>query len=285
MDKRKSTFRRILPVLLIALMALLAVFLFFFRDTLDRYVQWFVLQGETGGRYTITDNFNEEQSNGAVLDSFFRGQKELQNLKDFSYELENHSDFSFISIYENPLNSVMNDSNDIAVPQSAYAYGDKSVFESWLSVKTLLVNPDAAEFYQLNLPPKVLQAGDQPGEISVLLGNSYREAYAPGDRFQLEYFGLEFTAIVQEILPEGAAVEVKKQPIVLDDYLLVPFVDCPSSPSTEAETRFQAISYSSRVNGDAVLNKDFSFGSLRKELKKLTGKYNLPEMLYYRPLS
>ncbi len=284
-NELKATPRRVLPFCLIGMAVLLAGFLFLFRGVIGRYHQWFALQGQTGGRYTIADDFTGEQQDKASLGSFFEGKEELLALKDFSDELENHADFSFISIYENPLNGPLENSHDIAIPNSVYAYGEQSVNGSRVSVRALLLNPDAAEFYRLNLPPKTLQAGEQPGEIPVLLGSSYQGVYAPGDSFPLEYFGMEFTAAVQQILPEGACVEVKKQPVILDDYLLVPFVDCPSPPTDPAQTRFQAISYSSRVNGDAVLDQDFSFGSLRKELKRLTSKYGLPEMMYYQPLS
>ena len=78
-------------------------------------------------------------------------------------------------------------------------------------------------------------------------------------------------------------MERRKETVVLDDYLIVPFVDCPEMPATEEENTFQAISYSCRANGDALLDDSYSFGSLRNELNRLTDKYSLPEMMYYRP--
>lgn len=277
----KSKKRRwILSGLGVVLLLVISVLVWRFFPSIQRLYRFYMLGFETGGEYTLVDNFSAT----SAMDSFFADQTALDNLKEFVDEMENHSDFSYISIYTNPL--VVPYNSDI--PETAYAYGDNSIFEmdeesTFLSVQALEVSPNAIEHFDLPLSAVTLSAGAETHNLPVILGSSYAGVYAEGDSFDLLYFDITFTATVEEILEEGASVERRKESVVLDDYLIVPFVDCPEMPATEEENTFQAISYSCRANGDALLDDSYSFGSLRNELNRLTDKYSLPEMMYYRP--
>ena len=278
----KSKKRRwILSGLGVALLLVISVLIWRFFPSIQKLYRFYMLGFETGGSYTIVDDFAEEEG---LLGKFFDGGKDLQNLKNFVGELEGHQDFTYLGIYENPL--MVPYSADI--PEITYAYGENSVYEideetTLLSVKALEVNPNAIEHFDLPLSAATFSAGAETHNLPVILGSSYAGVYAEGDSFELLYFDITFTATVEEILEEGASVERRKEPVVLDDYLIVPFVNCPEMPATEEENTFQAISYSCRANGDALLDDSYSFWSLRNELNRLTDKYSLPEMMYYRP--
>ena len=241
------------------------------------YINYYLLQFKTGGEYTLVDDYRDD-----TLASFFNGGQELQNLKDYVAEMENHSDFEYLSLYSNPLGMGYNES----VPESVYAYGDKSVSyygaRKLISVNALEVSGNAVRHFGFDLPETMRYAGEDAGELPVLLGAEYAGVYVEGDTFPLMYFGMDFMAVVQEVLPEGMEINRRKETTILDNYIIVPFVECQELPITDAERRFQAISYSCRANGDAYLDADYSFGSFRKEIRRLAEKYGLPPMVHYQ---
>ena len=276
----RRTQKKVLFGIIALFLVIFGILIYRFFPFIHKIMQFYLLGFETGGEYTLVDNFSET----SAIYSFFDDQTALDNLKGFVDEMENHSDFDYISIYANPLAVPYS----AEIPETAYAYGDNSVFKmgeesTFLSVQALEVSPNAIEHFDLPLSAATFSAGAETHNLPVILGSSYAGVYAEGDSFELLYFDITFTATVEEILEEGASVERRKETVVLDDYLIVPFVDCPEMPATEEENTFQAISYSCRANGDALLDDSYSFGSLRNELNRLTDKYSLPEMMYYRP--
>lgn len=278
-DQLKPKKRRVL--LIFGLLLVIAILLFgilycFFSSSIHKFFQSLSMKNATGGCYTIVDDFDEEDG---LLGNFFDGGKDLQNLKNFVGELEDHQSFIYLSIYENPLIVPF----DSKFPKEVYSYGDDSVYNSTLSIKAIEINTNAANYYKLPLEEITLTSYEEGFQLPVLLGSEYAEVFEIGDNFLLDYFGLEFTATVRDILDEGTTVERKKEEFCLDEYIVVPFIDCLSLPSTDQERTFQAISYSCRANGDVILDDDYSFSSLQEELNRLTDKYSLPEMMYYRP--
>ena len=97
----KSKKRRwILSGLGVALLLVISVLIWRFFPSIQKLYRFYMLGFETGGSYTIVDDFAEEEG---LLGKFFDGGKDLQNLKNFVGELEGHQDFTYLGIYENPL--------------------------------------------------------------------------------------------------------------------------------------------------------------------------------------
>lgn len=267
----KNKVRLLLLVFLIALFFAFSVFLFHQKAN----HQYQETRQTNSDVYSCVDNFDNDK----FMNRFFTEDETLKALKNFVDDLERSPNFSYRSIYKNPLDILY----DAQIPDSCYAYGDKSIEilsdQKILHIKSLEINSTAAEYFDLNLPSILF---DNTEILPVLVGSNYANTFQEGDIFALDYFGIPFSAYIQEILPQGTQITRRQTSIILDDYIIVPFIDCPQAPNTDAEKTFQVISYTSRANGDALLTDDYSFEDLQQELNNLTQRYNLPEMGYLR---
>lgn len=236
-----------------------------------------------GDGMKLSDNLDETKS----LSVFFNSGNRLSDLKQFVTEIENAAAFEYTVVYSNPL-SISNHSH---VPESLLAYEKEHAIyrldgEEMAAVNALQITYNINQFY-----PFIISEGrefvqsdflyDDNKNINILLGNSYRALFNIGDQFSLSYWSEMFTAKVVGFLDSASFVmKHSDSKIALDNYIVVPFLNCESPPMSENEHAFQAISYTSRMNGIAFPNKGFINTDVVTEVERLCKKYDIPSFGY-----
>lgn len=221
-----------------------------------------------------------------TVDSYFNDLEGIEVLKQFTASLGQAEEFDYFVIHENPLPLKTNQ----ILPASLYPYKEelqkKEKGKDFINVNCIQLTKNVLIYYPIELSsgeifqPKDFIFPNQGDSIPVLAGSDFQEFFQIGTTFEFLYWGKIIQARIIGFLDEGTDIQWKGASPILDDYFLVPFLDCDFFPEQKEDFQFQAISYLTRINGIAVPRDGFKMVDIIDYVDNLSEKYKLPDFLY-----
>ncbi|GAA3598543.1 hypothetical protein GCM10022198_23490 [Klugiella xanthotipulae] len=233
--------------------------------------------------YTLTDTLVEADE----FSEFRESKNELDKLGSFYNALNDGGQFTFLSIFDQPL-PVKDFRGDETYD---YGYGtemsvqgkyfDEDFGAQAQNVKSIQMNKNAFEFYKIRteggqeIPWKEIDYSGS--EVPILLGSNYANLYRVGDVIQGNFYFKTLNLRVAGFLEPGSSIFYKNEiNHYLDSYILIPYPDTLRG-ITDEEQFFQGILSFAMINGDLVARKDLSSAQLIEDLQAIsrdTGFYD-----------
>ena len=111
--------------------------------------------------------------------------------------------------------------------------------------------------------------------IPILLGSDYRGVYAIGDEIVGVHLSCEMVYEVIGILQPNCGVYRQGIFQPLDNYLILPALNFINQPCNKNELFLQGATYLQKVNGEVVLNSNYSKEEFGQALQKMIDEYDL----------
>ncbi|MGC6585006.1 ABC transporter permease [Paenibacillus sp. Dod16] len=190
----------------------------------------------------------------------------ITRLKNFYNGLNTATEFQYLAMYDQAIMI-----EDTKIPSDAYhgyERGNEKIQttinnKSYTVAKAFQLNNQALNFFNLQVSEGQLWDKDdfqnEQNEIPVLLGDTYRNYYEIGDVTKINYYNkMVNIKVVGFLNPNSKVFYQNNTEFYLDKYILLPYIEWNSKPTTLIDEKFQQASYFAMINGYVVTNNDIS---------------------------
>lgn len=210
----------------------------------------------------------------------------LQRIKSFNQELHSSDSFLFFEVYDQHLTFwgyyegknefIVGYENDATMKNQVVS---TSIGEQYLT-HLYAVQIDSNAYDIFSLDDKIIEGSgfvtssynfSYNQTLPCLLGCNYRDVYNVGDILYLEYLTKYINFEVVGFLDERASVVDDATIRYLDNYIVMPSINCTYEPNSSEEEFFQKILYDQKTCG-LILNQGLDYQMLVEDLAQ---KYDL----------